>query len=83
MNTTHDLSSVIAELEGKLKEAISTLEKRLVNEEAEKHAIATRAAELEAKIEQLMKQISNESQVDYKGLSLKERIKVCVDIIFA
>ena len=66
-----------------LKDTISTLEKRLVNEEAEKHAIATRAAELEAKIEQLMKQISNGSQVDYKGLSLKERIKVCVDIIFA
>jgi len=66
-----------------LKDAIGILEKRLKNEEAEKHALATRSAELEAKNEQLMKQISSGSQVDYKGLSLKERIKVCVDIIFA
>ena len=40
-------------------------------------------SELEKQVKQLMKQISNGSQVDYKGLSLKERIKVCVDIIFA
>lgn len=66
-----------------LKDAMGILEKRLKVEEAEKHALATRSAELEAKNEQLMKQISSGAQVDYKNLTLKERIKVCVDIIFA
>ncbi len=64
-----------------LKDAIGTLEKRLKNEEAERHALATINAELEAKNAGLIKQISD-NVVDYKTLSLKERIKVCVDILF-
>lgn len=66
-----------------LKDAIGTLEKRLKNEEAERHALATINAELEAKNAGLIKQISEGAVVDYKGLALKERIKICVDIIFA
>jgi len=66
-----------------LKDAIGTLEKRLKNEEAERHALATINAELEAKNAGLLKQISEGAVVDYKSLALKERIKICVDIIFA
>ncbi len=66
-----------------LKDAIGTLEKRLKNEEAERHALATINAELEAKNAGLIKQISEGAVVDYKSLALKERIKICVDIIFA
>jgi len=66
-----------------LKDAIGTLEKRLKNEEAERHALATINAELEAKNAGLLKQISEGAIVDYKSLALKERIKICVDIIFA
>lgn len=66
-----------------LKDTISTLEKRLKNDEAERHALSTINVELEAKNKQLAKQIAENAKIDYKNLPIRDRLKICIDILFA
>lgn len=66
-----------------LKDAIGILEKRLKNEEAERHALSTTNVELEAKNKQLAKQIAENAKIDYKNLPIRDRLKICIDILFA
>lgn len=63
------------------QDQIKTLQSQYDNEAKAKGEALLLLATSEEKAKQLVKQIS-EDVVDYKTLSLKERIKVCVDILF-